>query len=181
MKTILVIPNEGIGSLKLGMSPAQVLDAINEELADLPDISNNDMQISETNEGAGVTVRYMKGPYFFMVHYMNGISAEISVNRDLRESARVVLYDIDIFLTKAEQIVNRLKQKSRLVCDWEDEQLAYDYDFTDIGIRFWRDGVFHEKLLLDREYMEMMKDVIEEEYRYLYFDIITVKKNYIKN
>lgn len=177
MKTVLVIPNEGIGGLKLGMSPEQILGAINEELSGLHDVSNNDMQIYETSEGAGVTVRYMKGPHFFMVHYINGKSVEISVNRELRESARVVLYDFDVFLTKAEQIVNRLKQKSRLVCDCEDEQLAYDYDFTDIGIRFWRDGVFHEKLLLDREYMEMMKDVIEEEYRYLYFDIITVKKN----
>jgi len=176
MRIVQVIPNEGIGSLKLGMSPEQILSAINEELSSLYDISNNDMLISETSEGAGVTVRYMKGPYFFMVHFNNGKSVEISVNRDLRESARVVLYDIDVFLTKAEQIVNRLKQMSRLVCDWEDEQLATDYDFTDIGIRFWRDGVFHEKLLLDQEYMEKMKLVLEEEYRYLYFDMVTVKQ-----
>ena len=57
MRIVQVIPNEGIGSLKLGMSPEQILSAINEELSNLPDITNNDMLISETSEGAGVTVK----------------------------------------------------------------------------------------------------------------------------
>ena len=34
---------------------------------------------------------------------------------------------------------------------------------------------FHEKLLLDRAYVEAMQLVLEEEKRYLYFDIVTVK------
>jgi len=176
MRNVLVTPNVGIGALKLGMSPEQILDAINEELSNLPDVMNRNMHISEDKEEEGCTLRYTQGPYFFMVHYSNDKAVEISVNRDIRESTKVVLYDIDIFLTKAEQIVNQLKQVSRFTCDWEDEQLATDYDFTDIGIRFWRAGVFHEKLLLDEEYVEEMKEVLEEEYQYLYFDIVTVKQ-----
>lgn len=176
MRKLLITPKVGIGALKLGMSPEQILDAINEELSDLPDVTNRNMQIAEEKEGDGVTRRYIKGSFFFMVHYRNNEAIELSVNRDVRETMKVILYDIDVFLTKAEEIVNQLKERSRYIYDGEDELLGTDYDFHDIGIRFWRDGVFHEKLLLDKDYMEEMQFVIEEEYRYLYFDIVTVKQ-----
>ena len=176
MRKLLITPKVGIGALKLGMSPEQILDAINEELSDLPDVTNRNMQIAEEKEGDGVTRRYIKGPFFFMVHYRNNEEIELSVNRDVRETMKVILYDMDVFLTRAEEIVNQLKERSRYIYDGEDELLGTDYDFHYIGIRFWRDGVFHEKLLLDKDYMEEMQFVIEEEYRYLYFDIVTVKQ-----
>ncbi len=57
----------------------------------------------------------------------------------------------------------------------EDEQLGTDYVFPEVGIRLWREEPFHPKLLSDKEYMEKMRMVIDEMYRYLYFEIIGVR------
>ena len=70
-----------------------------------------------------------------------------------------------------------MKQFSPCVYDAEDELLGTDYEFTDLGIRFWRELPFHEKLLQSEEYKYAEDWHIEEMYRYLYFDMVTVKKN----
>ena len=174
MKTLRVLPNVGIGLLELGMSPNQILAAIKTECYDLI-VPGKDIEISEDKEDDGYTLRYITGSFFFMVRYRNGTAIEISVDRELGNGINVVLYDIDVFNTPVEDLVNYLKRFDECIYDTEDEQLSTNYEFNGIGICLWREEPFHEKLLLDRAYMEKMSLVIEEMYRYLYFDIVTVK------
>ena len=176
MERYVVTPHEGIGSLKLGMSPEEILAAIQNDLTELKIVSKRGIQISQD---AGTrpnfqTLRYMEDIYFSMVRYQNGKAIEISVDRELRDEVKVSLYDLDVFHTPAEDVIRFMKQIGPCIHDEPDEQLSTEYEFA-LGIRFWRERAFHEKLLLDRAYVEAMQLVLEEEKRYLYFDIVTVR------
>ena len=103
------------------------------------------------------------------------MAIEISVDRELRDEVKVSLYDLDVFHTPAEDVIRFMKQFGPCIHDEPDEQLSTEYEFPALGIRFWRERAFHEKLLQDRAYVEAMQLVLEEEKRYLYFDIVTVK------
>ena len=46
--------------------------------------------------------------------------------------------------------------------------------FPEIGVRLWRERAFHPKLLKDPLYMEEMQAVLEDEYQYQYFQMITI-------
>lgn len=157
------------------MSPKQILDAINQIRSEwsLPD--NREIQISKDNEDDGFSLRYLYGSFFFMVRYRENRAVEVAVDHELREHAIIMLYDIDVFQTLAEQLVTSLKQYSSCSYDMEDEQLSTNYEFNDIGVRLWREQPFHQKLLFDQSYMKEMALVIDEMYRYLYFEIIAVK------
>lgn len=176
MRKIVVTPHVGLGSLKLGMSSEQILDAIKSEMDDLNVICNRDIQVSEDKEDDGYTLRYIIGSFFFMVRYRNDIAIEISVDRELGKGMNIVLYDVNVFNTPVEDLVNYLKRFDECIHDTEDEQLSTNYEFNGIGICLWREEPFHEKLLLDQAYVEKMSLVIEEMYRYLYFDTVTVKE-----
>lgn len=175
MKSLSVIPHMGIGPLKLGMSPEQIIAAINQIRSEwtLPD--NREIQIAEDKEDDGYSLRYVHGSFFFMVRYRNNQAVEISVDNELRNHAIIILYDLDVFKTPAEQLVLFLKQFGTCSYDSEDEQLSCDYEFDSIDIRLWREQPFHLKLLSDETYMKDMELIIDEMYQYLYFQIITVK------
>ena len=48
--------------------------------------------------------------------------------------------------------------------------------YTGLGLRLWREGAFHPKLLLDAAYIEGMSAVLEEEYKYRYFELAFVSR-----
>lgn len=177
MNSYIVTPHEGIGSLKLGMSPEEILAAVQRDLTDLKIVSKRGIQISEDRERdpSFQTLRYMEDIYFSMVRYQNGKAIEISVNWGLRDDVKVSLYGLDVFNTPAEDVIRFMKQIGPCIHDEPDEQLSTEYEFPALGIRFWRERACHEKLLQDRAYVEAMQLVLEEEKRYLYFDIVTVK------
>ena len=94
MNSYIVTPHEGIGSLKLGMSPEEILAAVQRDLTDLKIVSKRGIQISEDRERdpSFQTLRYMEDIYFSMVRYQNGKAIEISVNWGLRDDVKVSLY-----------------------------------------------------------------------------------------
>ncbi len=184
MNTLSVLPRAGIGNLRLGMSPEEILAAIELEEIRLQlsdevyrqfDRSARTLQIAEALEGHGMTRRYMKGPFFFMVHYQNEQAVAISVDRQISHWSQVTVLDMDVFHTPVETLIHALKQFGSCTYDNEDEQLSSEYEFRDMGLRLWREMAFHEKLLLDEAYMDEMRLVIDDMYRYLYFDMVTVK------
>lgn len=177
MESIIVVPHESIGSLKLGMTHEQILAELQKLISDLKLPSRGKVNVSKDSyvyDGI-TTVRYMDGPLFCMVGYKDGCAVEIAINADLREFVPVMLYDVDFFKTTAEEVVTVLKKlEPSFTCDFEDEQLATNFDFHQLGLRLWRESAFHPKLLKDEQYMKEMELVIEEEYRYEYFELIAV-------
>lgn len=175
MKGLPVIPHAGIGPLKLGMSPEQIRNALDQVRCEFGLPCKREIQISQDKEDDAYSLRYQDESFFFLVRYRNHRAVEVAVDYELREHARILLYDIDVFRTPAERLVTSLKQLSSCSYDLDDEQLSTNYVFNDIGVRLWREQPFHIKLLSDQAYMKEMSLVIHEMYRYLYFEIIAVR------
>lgn len=177
MKEIIIEPHIGIGQLKLGMTSDELETAFLRMRRNWAESTNDSVQIQrimETDDSDLVTGRYADDRSFFLVQYQNGRAIEISVHKMLIQALPVKLFGVDVFNLKIEQIIDWLKGTSGFVCDNEDEQLGTEYIFPEIGIRFWRERAFHPKLLENPPYMKEMKDVLEEEYQYQYFELITV-------
>ncbi len=67
-----------------------------------------------------------------MVRYRDNRAVEIAVDHELRQHVIIMLYDLDVFQTPAEQLATSLKQFSYCSYDMEDEQLSTNYEFNDI-------------------------------------------------
>ena len=169
-----VIPHEGIGPLKLGMSPQEILIALERLRTEW--ISQHAIDISKDSytDGDLFTLRYQDGSSFFMVQYKDNKSAEIAVDNEIRDIMIVDLFGMDVFKTTVESLVSNLKKYSICSYDEEDELLGTNYEFQDIGIRLWREEAFHPKLLSDKSYIREMGNTIAEMYQYQYFQIIAV-------
>lgn len=121
-----------------------------------------------------ITGRYMDNDLFFLVQYRNGKATEIGIQRDLSKVASIKLFGMDMFNTTAECIIDSLMKKDNVICNEKDLQLGTEYIFPEIGVRLWRERAFHPKLLKDPLYMEEMQAVLEDEYQYQYFQMITI-------
>lgn len=179
MKPLIVIPNQGIGLLKLGMTPKEILSAIETEWSELDANTSIDISKDKNIEPSFTNIRYQKESQFFMVTYQNKKAVEISVDRISSGIRDVILYDTNVFNTEVEELVNYLKKFSNFSYDSDDVLLSYLYEFYDIGINLWREDVFHRKLLDDIEYINIMSKILDDMYRFLYFDMITVKSEFI--
>lgn len=175
MHCLVISPGEKIGPLELGMTPKQIWNALSCLCAEWG-FSIPDTHIDETWEkGTGkLCRRYLNQKFFFIVWYRQSRAIEIAVDLLLREQLLVLLYGMDIFQTEAEKVLAALKQVEPCLCDAGDEQLGTNYEFSSLGLRLWRERAFHRKLLLDKAYREEMALVLEEEYQYLYFQIVAV-------
>lgn len=171
---IQIEPHTGIAALKLGMTPEQILTAIQELSAEFGYPKN---QIQITKDINGNVVRYQAiGLFLFLVEYQKNRAVEITVNCELGEYVPVTLFGIDCFHTLAEDLLQQISAYDSFSCDEEDMQLGTTYVFEKLGIRLWREHAFHTKLLMDAAYMKNMADVLEDEYQYQYFQIVGVKK-----
>ena len=172
---LVISPGEKIGPLELGMTPKQIWNALSCLCAEWG-FSISDTHIDETWEkGTGkLCCRYLNQKFFFIVWYRQSRAIEIAVDLLLREQLPLLLYGMDIFQTEAEKVLAALKQVGPCLCDAGDEQLGTNYEFSSLGLRLWRERAFHRKLLLDKAYREEMALELEEEYQYLYFQIVAV-------
>ena len=156
MKEIIIIPHIGIGQLKLGMAPDELEKTLLQMKRQWSNSSNEAMQMercAETDDPNLITGRYMDNDSFFLVQYRNGKATEIGIQRDLSKVASIKLFGMDMFNTTAECIID---------------------SFPKSGVRLWRERAFHPKLLKDPLYMEEMQAVLEDEYQYQYFQMVTI-------
>ena len=177
MKEIIIIPHLGIGQLKLGITSDELENALLEMKKHWSTSSDEAMQMecfAETDDPNLITGRYMDNASFFLVQYRNGKATEIGIQRDLSKVASIKLFGMDMFNTAAECIIDSLMKKDNVICNEKDLQLGTEYFFPEIGVRLWRERAFHPKLLKDPLYMEEMQAVLEDEYQYQYFQMVTV-------
>ena len=177
MKEIIIIPHIGIGQLKLGMTSDELENALLQMKKQWSNSSDEAMQMercAETGDPNLITGRYMDNDSFFLVQYRNGKATEIGIQRELSKVASIKLFGLDMFNTTAECIVDSLMKKDNVICNEKDLQLGTEYIFPQIGVRLWRERAFHPKLLKDPLYMEEMQAVLEDEYQYQYFQMVTV-------
>ena len=184
MMPIYVIPGKSIGRIQLGMTHEEILKAIHEMRVEWGDADASVVEIIEDPEYDGLRcVRYMNWsrgiPFFFIVTFRNGEAVEIGINRDVDSAVPVVypikeMQNLALLRLPAELLVTYLKTFSICIADSNDELLANEYVFPELGLKLWRENAFHSKLLLDQEYMNMMGDMVTEEFGNVFLDIVKV-------
>lgn len=169
MKEIVVIPNESVAEIRLGMTREQVeaivakLCAENGGADRIPDSEFNQTRMPY------VTYRLGRTGIYYYITYLDNKVAEITVNRGIEGQAIATLYGVDLFFEKAQDVIAKLRSYGPCVCDCADPLLAYTYDFPTLGIGLWREMVYHPKLLLTQEYQEMSPENVEYQKRFEYF------------
>lgn len=182
---IKVNSGKSIGKLQLGMTHEEILRAIHEMRMDWGDLNESDVEITKDMEFDGLQcVRYMcfaDGciPFFFIVTFRDDTAVEIGISKDVDLYHPVVypvreMQHLPLFQLPADLLIAYLKTFGQCIADNDDELLANEYVFPELGLTLWRENAFHSKLLLDQEYMEMMGDMVTEEFGNVFFEIVKV-------
>jgi len=175
MQRIEVAPREGIGSLKLGMSPQEILAGLEEMRGKWNSVHEQQISCSTEEADGEIVRRYMDGASFFMVSYQDDRAVEIAVDNDIRSQRVVELLGLDVFRLPAEELVSELKKRSMCCCDAQDERFGTNFEFPDIGNRLWREEAFHPSMLEDEAYVCLMGDALPEMQQYRYFQMVAVR------
>lgn len=174
MDSLVMTPHQGIGPLKLGMSPQEILTAVEQLCAEAQLPTSTPVDISKETVGPLTCIRYQGDEFFFLVQYYQNRAVEIGLDGELSHHVPILLYGLEVFHLQAEDLVNTLKAHSTCIYDLEDEQLSTEYLFPQLGLRLWREMPFHPKLLSDPAYCEEMALVLDEMNAYLYFQLVSV-------
>lgn len=170
MKTLVVQPHKGIGKILFGMSRKEVEEIICEKLTSEYRYRNDNVECVE--------VRYDE----YSIDYKNDVVADIYITNF--DKSNVVLNGIDLFYTKAEDILDLLKLISDYDCNCEDETLSTTYYFKDLGLELWRESAYHPKLLSNdgfQRYISENEENLEYEQRFWYFQQVKLSKQSIFN
>ncbi len=178
LNDLRIEPHIGIGPIKIGMTKEKLEETLLNIRFCYTPLDKSCFQISRdiSSQNDDYTVRYQSSNLFIMVRYQKDRAAEISVDRGAAQHFPVILYDMEVFSTQVELLIEALTKYCPYECNHEDSLLSTEYLFPNLGIRLWREDVFHPKLLSDESYMRTMGQVIDDMYRYQFFDIITILK-----
>ena len=163
MKRLNIIPNKGVGDIYLGMSQEEVEEILTGEHRTL---RKSDIYYSEDYKEHDIIIEYDASGTVLTIEL-------VDVMTDIYD---VYFNDIEVFKTKAEDIIEALEKLDECIVEEPDKDLASEYIFQKLGLTFWRSSAFHPKLLDDPEFMEMSESIREDEMKYWYFESIGVSK-----
>ena len=161
MDILRILPFEGLNTIKLGMTQAEVASILGppvnvrgEDCLDYDDIN-------------------------YTISFRNDRAWEICVNNySLSDRYRVMLHNVDLFGDKAEDVIRKLERFTP--CTYEgdaDKDLANEYTFPAWKIRFWRERAYHPKLMQDPEFIELIsmhEENLEYELQFWHFESVVV-------
>lgn len=165
MKNMIIDPWSGCGEIKFGMAVEEV----------------------EALLGIG---QYINDPYSDILYgwfqnetihigFINNVVVEIEIANSIANTTDIILFGIDVFHNKAEEVIAALEERAACTWDTPDKELSTTYEFSDLGIALWRDHAFHPKLYDNKAYMQSFAkkslEIQEDEMRFWYFQSIVVK------
>ncbi|WGU93334.1 hypothetical protein QJQ58_22780 [Paenibacillus dendritiformis] len=127
MDNIIIEPGRSIGTIKLGMTKGQVNECIQQ-------------YIQQYNDEAD---RHFES-YILPEYDKNERLRAIQVVCVLKEFATFVCYGIDVFNTRADKLIETIDKITPYLRTSEPD-LGFTYDFTEVGLSFYRSNVFTEK------------------------------------
>ncbi|MCM3472222.1 hypothetical protein [Brevibacillus borstelensis] len=155
----LIIEPGAIGTIKLGMSKDEVEACIQEYAR-----------------------KYQK-EYHVRNYFKNVFRVEYDVNErvdfieipsSLKDEFNCLFYDIDVFNTKADDLVNHIDRISEY--DRNHRELGYTYFFPELGLSLWRPIIFKEEYMEEDWFKEMSPENQEDEMKHLYFEAVSIAK-----
>ncbi|WP_289140465.1 hypothetical protein [uncultured Brevibacillus sp.] len=158
METINVMPKQGIGLIKLGMSKEEVEKCRQEYNAKF----YRDNPSYEFFDGTFKVEYDTEGKVNFI---------ELSSVKGEQEFTCTVL-ELDIFETKAEDLVEKIDIVSSY--DRNDWELGYSYHFPELGLCFWRPVIFKDSDMEEEWFKAHDKENQESYLRDQYFRTVAV-------
>ncbi|MDF2941611.1 MAG: hypothetical protein K0S01_469 [Herbinix sp.] len=157
MDNLIVIPQVGIGEVKLGMHRDEVHELVG---------------TNDTNIKTDSIVRGCYYDFCFQIEYdSNNIVNFIEIINN--PTYNVVFEGVDVFKTKAEKLVSYVEQFSKYL-ETPSAQLGSMYIFEDIGISLYRSIVCKEETMKEPWFLQLSQEQKEDELRFLYFETIAI-------
>lgn len=159
MEKLIIEPGNRIGNIKIGMPKKQAEFELNQYIE-----------------------KYEKGTNYFDF-FKNAFQIEydeservkfIEIIYEVKDFFNCFCYDIDVFQTKAEDLIARLSQISDYSRVPNDET---QFIFENIGLSLWRSSVFKEESIQETWFKEMNIEDQQEEMKYMYFQTVAVYAN----
>lgn len=152
MEPIIIKPLVSIGSIQLGMDQSQVQT----ECKNFP-LHNAEDLFSK--------IEYDSNHKLVFIEAWNPFG-EFDIE---------LLYDgIDLFKTKADDIINRLSQQTEYMKD-DESDMRICFTFKELGLSFWRPDSITEDIVNSSEFLnELTPEIQEYEKRNLYFSTVAL-------
>lgn len=164
MGNLSIEPKKGIGKLQLGMTKSEVEECLK--------YYTDEYEITREQNPE----RYhMKGAIkaSFQTEYdSEGKVNFIQVSSAIKDVLNCVFQDIDVFNTKAEELVKKIEMTSKY--DRNDDG-GWTYEYPELGLSFWRPNILREADLEKDWFKEMLPDIQEDEKRNLYFECVSIR------
>lgn len=156
MDKLIIEPGRGIGKLRLGMTQTEVNEIIQSYK-------------KEYEEGTSFFGFFENAFKFEYDH--DGKVKFIEILYEFQHFFECTCYDLDVFHTKANELVQGLNRISTHEKDTEGET---SYIFAEIGLSLWRPSVCTDETLQEDWFKEMSEENQEQEKRYFYFQTAAV-------
>lgn len=158
MEDLIIEPGIGIGTIKLGMTKPDVEAC----LAEYSNNYKNDLLMDNFFVNR------------FNIEYNQKNEVEfIEVDSSLKELFNCKCNGVDVFRSKADDVISAFSLKSAFDPNTESETL---FRFPSLGISFWRSRALKEKQMEEAWFKEMDPEIQEDEKRFLYFEAVSVSK-----
>lgn len=171
MNSYNVIPNKGIENIELGMSKVEIDTLFHGKCIEEEQIEK--LLFKEEEKTNLVFVRY-DNSRFIVLYDSNKIAIEVSVTIPFFEEEFLMLYDMNLLQTPAEDVILELSKEASCTYDGDDKDLSTTYIFEELGITLWGEAGFHSKLLTDNEFLSMSKEEQEDEKQFMFFASISL-------
>ena len=165
MNEIELVPFNGIGNIKLGMTQEAVRAAIGCPADNIPAHSNAGIEFPESDYFLESAIQVTYDPKSGLVDWI-GINDNAPFNLTFK--------GLNLFKSEVTNVVAHMEKYG--VLDTDDAELGYSYSFTKLGICFWRssktDDLINE--LEDAEDDEEKKWMLEDVEKSKYFQQISI-------
>jgi hypothetical protein len=162
MDPIIITPNVGIGPFKLGMSELEVQETF-KRYANFRGTDNPN------------NPSYLEQLFTNFEYDSNNKVIFIEISNPYDDFDIVCLFDgIDVFRTKADELVKEIDKKTKYARD-DEAQMGFSYIFKEIQLSLWRPSVMTDDILNSPEFLlEFSPENQELEKRHFYFTTVAI-------
>lgn len=168
MDKLIIEPGIGIGNIKLGMTKEEVDRHLNNYI----DKYEKAQHIDEN--GNEIFYDNFFNSAFKIEYGKNNTVIFIEIVAELKSFFDCICYDINVFRTKAEELVRQLSKMVNCEPGMEDDTECF---LEDIGLSLWRSHALTEEDMEEDWFKEMCKENQEDERRFMYFQTAAVYPN----
>ncbi|KPV56344.1 hypothetical protein QJ48_28320 [Paenibacillus sp. A3] len=157
MEKLTIEPGQGIGLIKLGMNKLAVEKALQDYTASYHGINYGDNYFADA----------------FRIEYdLEEKVKFVEIPWTLKNVFTCTCSDIDVFNTKAEELIKKLDNISPY--DRQHQELGYTYVFPQWGLSLWRSRKFEEDDMQTDWFKNLSPENQEDELRFMYFESVSI-------